>query len=331
MDESLENIRSITEKKQLRQERDIKHAALLDSNLQTQQVIVRVVSDLVDFLDNRVSKTEVVNQLENIGTPDAYAVVEAVNSLHQTITSKNEVDLSEITSILQATLDEAKKLPKSVADIDIPEQIDHTDQFKSLEAAIKSLEDSVKAQELNVEAPVVNVPETVVNIDKPDLEPIKAEQEKTRKELVKAFKAIVIPETDLTKLESESKAQTKLLKEIRDRPVSSGGGSGGRATPYQDSAAMPKFVELEPDGSIPVTVQNSSGSTVYSKPTDAYALSNIDDSTSTEYYGYEDKDGNWYIKKLASDAFTFVKGASDYATAWSNRASQTYASYSVTF
>lgn len=73
------------------------------------------------------------------------------------------------------------------------------------------------------------------------------------------------------------------------------------------------------------------GSTVYSKPTDAYSLSDIDDSTSTEYYGYEDADGAWYIKKFASNAFTFVKGASGYSTAWTNRASQTYASYGSTF
>lgn len=68
------------------------------------------------------------------------------------------------------------------------------------------------------------------------------------------------------------------------------------------------------------------------KPTDVYALSNIDDSTTTEYYGYEDADGNWYIKKLdTSNAITFAAGTSNYATAWTNRASQTYASYKDTF
>lgn len=67
------------------------------------------------------------------------------------------------------------------------------------------------------------------------------------------------------------------------------------------------------------------------RPTDAYSLSNIDDSTSTEYYGYEDKDGNWYIKKLVSGAFTFVAGSSNYSTAWTNRASQSYASFASTF
>lgn len=86
------------------------------------------------------------------------------------------------------------------------------------------------------------------------------------------------------------------------------------------------------DGEIAsIRTTSGSSSTTYSKPTDAYSLSNIDDSTSTEYYGYEAADGSWYIKKLASDAFTFVKGSSDYATAWTNRASQTYASYGATF
>lgn len=69
----------------------------------------------------------------------------------------------------------------------------------------------------------------------------------------------------------------------------------------------------------------------YSKVIDSYALSNLDDTTSTEYYGYENASGAWYIKKVTSTAITFVAGASNYSTAWTDRATQTYASYKDTF
>ena len=279
MDESLENIRSITEKKQLRQERDIKHAALLDSNLQTQQVIVRVVSDLVDYLDNRVSKTEVVNQLEQIGTPDAYKVVEAVNGLHQTIATQEQVDLSEMTDLLRSVLQEAKQIPKSHNDINIPEPIDHTKQFNSLEAAVKAIDKSIKAQKLVAEAPIVNVPETVVNVEKPDLSPLENELQTSRKEFVKAVKGIVIPETDVKPLEKELKKLNKLFNDFLETVPMGGGGSGGLATPYiKDS--LPYFVNAESDGSLPVTVKNTSSSIVYLTKIDKTTTANVIDRKS---------------------------------------------------
>lgn len=56
---------------------------------------------------------------------------------------------------------------------------------------------------------------------------------------------------------------------------------------------------------------------------DDYKIGNIDTSTPA-YYGFTDKDGNWYIMKNDSGAYTYVKGASGYTTAWTNRATQTY-------
>lgn len=55
-----------------------------------------------------------------------------------------------------------------------------------------------------------------------------------------------------------------------------------------------------------------------------YFLTDIDDSTSTEYYGYTEKNGAWYIKKVTSTSVRFCRGTSAYTTAWTNRASQSY-------
>lgn len=78
---------------------------------------------------------------------------------------------------------------------------------------------------------------------------------------------------------------------------------------------------------------NSSSSASGGKATDAYAISNIEDTGTYKYFGFEDADGAWYImrKTLADNTFLYAKGASNYSTAWTNRASQTYASYATTF
>ena len=54
----------------------------------------------------------------------------------------------------------------------------------------------------------------------------------------------MIPEykTDNKAVEKLLKDSNKLLKGILDKPISKGGGGGGRATPYQDSNGIPAFV-----------------------------------------------------------------------------------------
>jgi hypothetical protein len=227
MDESLQNIRDYNKDQSARNERDIKQAQLVDAITQSQQVQVRSMQMLVDYLDNHVSKTEVVNQLLEVGTPDAYKVVEAVNMLEQTVSDQEPADLSEITALLRSVLQETEKIPKSHNDIKIPEQVDNSDKLEKLESAIKAVDASIKAQKLVAEAPIVNVPEAVVNVDKPDLSPIEQEQKKTRTDLVKAIKGIVIPKTDIKPLEKELKKLNKLFNDFLEYSPSGGGGGGG--------------------------------------------------------------------------------------------------------
>lgn len=64
-----------------------------------------------------------------------------------------------------------------------------------------------------------------------------------------------------------------------------------------------------------------------------YAISNKEATATYKYFGYENADGAWYIlrKTIATNDFLYAAGASGYSTAWTNRASQTYASYATTF
>ena len=61
---------------------------------------------------------------------------------------------------------------------------------------------------------------------------------------------------------------------------------------------------------------------------DGYVLSDKDDDASPNYYGYVNKDGEWYVMKetilAGADNYRFAKGAADYITNYTNRAGLSY-------
>lgn len=248
--EPLERLRLANERKTQLAADAKKHHDLVMASIQTQETVLKSFSSLVDYLDNRVSRTKVVNQLTEIGTPDALRVVEAVNELHTTLKTHKNTDLSELTSLMRGVLKQAEQIPKSLPDTPEQKFVDYSKQFEGLERATRAVEKVVKQQKLVAEAPIVNVPQAKVNVEAPNLTPL----QDSIKEVVKAVQAIVIPETklDTAPVEKLLKKSNKLLGEILDKPVG-GSGGGGRATPYQDSGGMPAFVELTVDGNVPVS------------------------------------------------------------------------------
>lgn len=64
---------------------------------------------------------------------------------------------------------------------------------------------------------------------------------------------------------------------------------------------------------------------------ESYAISDLDEAGATKYYGFLDASGNWYILQLTSTAARYIKGTTDYATNWTNRAGLTYDYYNVIF
>ena len=222
-----------------------RHSELLLDNTTTQEVIVKSFQALLNGIQSGTLKTEVTNQLREIGTPDALKVVKAINSLQDTISKQEPTDLSGITNVLEQVLAEAKQIPKSHNVVDIPKPIDTTKQLEALEKTVQAVETAIKAQKLHVEAPVVNVPETVVNVDAPDLDPIKASVDKSGKDVVTAVKGIKIPELNTDPVEKLLKKTNKLLEELPEL-MPRGGGGGGAVIPqvlterydYNDSTTI---------------------------------------------------------------------------------------------
>ena len=59
------------------------------------------------------------------------------------------------------------------------------------------------------------------------------------------------------------------------------------------------------------------------------------DNTDPYYFGFINNEGQWYIMKQSTSgsvtSYRYCKGSSGYATAWTNRATQTYDYLSVIF
>jgi hypothetical protein len=147
----------------------------------TQDAILSSFRSLVDYLEKRTSKTEVVNQLESIGTPDALEVAKAVREMHDTLKTHENTDLSEIASLLKSQLSELKQVPKDKVTIDIPKSVtvdNQTDYSKDF----KSLLEAVKAIKLTAEAPKVEVKPADVHVEKTDLKPLVQAVEKSAKD-----------------------------------------------------------------------------------------------------------------------------------------------------
>lgn len=225
-----------------------RHDELLLDNVRVQETFVKTIQSLVRFLEGHITKTEVVNQLDAIRTPDTRFVVDALNSLHETLKTHENTDLNPITEVLKDLLAEAKQIPKSHNDIKVPDPIDNTKQLNELARTVKGVEKAVKSQKLVAEAPIVNVPETQVNVDAPDLSPIKDSVDKSSKDVVKAVKGIKIPELNTTPLEKLLKKTNKLLEELPDYMPT--GGSSGSSWVAVNGDGTPMPIELNPEGAV---------------------------------------------------------------------------------
>lgn len=65
----------------------------------------------------------------------------------------------------------------------------------------------------------------------------------------------------------------------------------------------------------------------------SYQPSDVDQASDPKYYGFLAADGSWYImeENTAAGTYRYVRSTSGYATAWTNRATQTYVLFSALF
>lgn len=68
---------------------------------------------------------------------------------------------------------------------------------------------------------------------------------------------------------------------------------------------------------------DSYGNEQKSNVLNGYTQGAYESSGDPSYFGFVDTEGNWYIQKITSGASTYIRGTSNFATNWTNRASLT--------
>lgn len=269
----------------------IHHKQQMDKLASLENSVVSTMRQLVKFLDGKTTKTEVVNQLKSVSTPDIDKVVDALNKLDSN-NAKNKLDLTplkeELTKLgkkLDKLPTEFPELPEGIEEVTVKNQID----LEPLEKAIKGLK---------LEAPKVDVAAPNVQVDAPDLKPL----QDSLLDVVKSIKAQKYPETDLTKVEKKLDEANKHLKKIVEKRV--GGGGGGGSSPTVDTGVGVFAVPVaNPDGTF---IAGSSGG--LSDPRTGYGFSDSATVTNVDYVGYINKDGAWFIMRIEDDHATYFTG-----------------------
>jgi hypothetical protein len=74
------------------------------------------------------------------------------------------------------------------------------------------------------------------------------------------------------------------------------------------------------------------------QPTDGYKIAQLDDSSDPDYayYGFVDKDGNWYVQRETltganTGDYRYFKGASNFSTNWTGRDGLGYGEFDSIF
>lgn len=174
------NLRLINEANAEKALSDERHQDLLISSTQVQDTILSAVSSLITYLEGHITKTQVINQLESIETPDVKYVVEALQLVDKSVRD-NKPDNSELVALMQSMVKELSTLPREVPTFEQKDSVS-VSNLATLEKGIESLQKAVNGLDLSVEAPDVHV-------EAPDLTSIKDAMGKVEK----AIKAIPKP------------------------------------------------------------------------------------------------------------------------------------------
>jgi len=205
-----------------------------------ESAISQSAKTITKYLDGKVTKTELVNQLDSVRTPDVEKVTELLEQIKQSISEQQPTDLTPITDGIQAVISTTKQLADKIP---TNEAKDYTDGLNALLSTAQDIEQTLKDKELSV-----NVAAPNVAVDAPDLKPLHADNQK----IIKAITDIAMPKFSTAELQDGQKELLDVLKKILAKPVGGGGGGVQTTLTRNDNA----IAVVNPDGS---NVGGSSG------------------------------------------------------------------------
>jgi len=202
------------------------------ATIRTQEVFVKSIQLLTEFMQGHTTRTVVVNQIKGFATSeDIDKTTQVLDALHETLKTHENTDVSPVVDVLNEVVSQLEQIPKENQEYpEFPEQKDYSKQLDRFVTVADSIVEAINAQETVVEAPVVNVEAPNVKVDAPDLKPLAKDLDKAFKAAIKLIKPA--KPTDLKPVVAEQKKTTKsidkLYKLMHDNPFG-GGGSGGGA------------------------------------------------------------------------------------------------------
>lgn len=286
-----------------------------------ESTVVDAFTALIRFMDGKTTKTEVVNQLKSISTPDVDKVVVAISNLDKDVLA-NKLDLKPLEQGLNALKRELSLIPKTLPKI--PEQRDSVKVTNLSEVKLdtSAVEKAIKALKLD---PKIDVKAPMVSVDAPNLKPL----QDAMLDLLKAVQKIKIPEvpkTDLKTLEDEAKSTNKKLdtankklQELIEKRVG-GGGGGGSGTSFVDENGNLTYVETI-NGSIPV----ASSSPIYKLLLDDYTTPSVT-YVGKAALGSATSSAVWQIQKIDETTGMSITWAQTglFTAKWDDRLSESY-------
>jgi hypothetical protein len=212
---------------------------------------VETFNKLILFLGGRISKTEVVNQLKEIGTPDVLKLLPKLDKIDQSVIG-SKTDLKPVIDALNDLKQEFTLIPDKMP---VPESPKDTVQISNLDEIrldTSAVERAIKALKL-----AVNVDAPIINTEKTDLGPLQSIMLDLLKAINKQKPVEIppfpeIPKTDLKSVEKKLDESNKQLGIIAEKRFGGGGGGGGVVS-YVDSAGIAKTVELV-GGKVPMSI-----------------------------------------------------------------------------
>lgn len=326
MNQHIQNIKQYSENAKAKQELADRHKQTLTQLSDNKQAVFTATNELIKFLSKQTTRTEIVNPVRTVMTPDVDKVVRSLEHLNQSVNRIENTDLTPVVKVMADVLSELKTLPKDIEfeqreDIKVSNLAEVTSVLENLVSEVQKLELNpeikVDAPKVNVEAPVVNVEQDFTTL------------EKALKDVLKAVQKIAIPEvpkTDLTGVEKALEKQSKQLDKLYDKP----GPTFNTDLPFQDNDGNIKRVTLV-GGAVPIT-----GSITASASTLAdFSVNDIEEAT-TSYFGYTKPDGTWLLKSLTDTSVGYATVSNNgtvtsYTDAWTDRSILTYQRFDQAF
>lgn len=249
----LEDLKKIYDDKEAKTVAESKHNEMLNSQKVVSDTILAATTSLIRYMEGHITRTELTNQLEDYATStDIGNIASKLDKLDKSVLD-GKTDITPLLVGLNAVKEQIKEIPETKFEQKDSVSVKNLSEIKF---DTKALENAINALDLKVDvkAPIINTEKTDTKLVESILSDIfKAVSKK--QEVIKELKVSNLKEIELdtSTIEKEQKKQTKLLKDIVDKPVSRGGGGGGIVS-FVSQAGLAMPVTQTASGRVPVAL-----------------------------------------------------------------------------